>query len=227
MKWFRCTLLLFLVIVLTGCAVGDEDPQLIASYPSTKEIGMYPYAPQGLVVVYNADLVIEVLNVSRAADKAANLAYEYSGYLVSSQSWYQEGELYTTLVIAVPVIHFEKVHRVLLGLGDLVSERVTGDLEPPGYGEYEWGTFSHITLHLHPKSKVFPSFSLPDWRPLNTFAKALQVAGAIFGFLLDILIWVGVVAGPFFLAGWVVVVLYRRRKRKEMEKGAGEQLETQ
>jgi hypothetical protein len=226
MRWFGLCVILFLVFGLAGCAVGDENPQLIASYPSTKQIGVYPYAPQGLVV-YNADLVIEVLNVSRAAEKAANLAYEYSGYLVSSQSWYQEDELYTTLVIAVPVIHFEKVHRVLVGLGDLVSERVTGDLKPPGYGEYEWGTFSHITLHLHPKGRVFPSFSLPDWRPLNTFSKAWQVAGAIFGFLLDILIWVGVVAGPFFLAGWVVVVLYRRKKRKEMEKGAGEQMETQ
>lgn len=226
MRWVGFCVILFLVIGLAGCAVGDENPQLIASYPSTKQIGTYPYEPQDLVVVYNADLVIEVLNVSRAADKAANLAYEYSGYLVSSQSWFQDGDLYTTLVIAVPVIHFEKVHRVLLGLGDLVNERVTGDLEPPGYGEYEWGTFSHITLHLHPKDKVFPSFNLPDWRPLNTFAKAWRVAGAIFGFLLDILIWVGVVAGPFFLAGWMVVVLYRRRKRKEMEKGAGEQLET-
>jgi hypothetical protein len=122
----------------------------------------------------------------------------------------------------VPVIHFDKVHRALLGLGNLVSERVTGDLKPPGYGEYEWGTFSHITLHLHPKRRIFPSFSLPDWRPVNTFTKALRVAGAILGFILDILIWVGVVAGPFILAGWALMVIYRRRKSKSEEKVEGE-----
>jgi len=60
MRWFGLCVILFLVFGLAGCAVGDENPQLIASYPSTKQIGVYPYAPQGLVV-YNADLVIEAV----------------------------------------------------------------------------------------------------------------------------------------------------------------------
>ncbi len=222
MKRFRYSLILFLILWVAGCTAMDEDPQLIASYPSTKQIGTYPVAPRGLMVVYNAELVIEVLNVNRATEKATNIACEYSGYLVSSRSWYQDGNLYTTLVLAMPVVHFDKAHRGLLSLGDLVSERVTGDLQPPGYGEYEWETFSHITLHLHPKKRVFPSLRLPDWRPLHTLSKALSVAGTILGFILDILIWVGVVAGPFVLAGWTLMVLYRRRKRKLVEKADDE-----
>jgi hypothetical protein len=186
---------------------------------------VHPVIPPGLVVVYNATLDLEVLNVDRAAEKAKNLAYEYRGYLTSSQSWYQEGELHITLVLAVPVVYFDTVHQALLRLGDLVSERVTGELRPSGYGEDSWGAFSHITLHLHPKDTLLPSFNLPDWRPVGTFTKAWRVAGAIFGFLLDILIWVGVVAGPFVLAGWTLVVLIRRRKRKLSEKVNGEQLE--
>lgn len=224
MKRLSYGLVLYLILGLVGCAGGEESPQLIASYPTVKQIEVHPVTPPGLVVVYNANLEIEVQNVGRAAEKARDTAYEYSGYLASSQSWYQDGELHTTLVLAVPVIYFDTVHRALLRLGDLVSERVTGDLKPPGHGEYEWGTFSHITLHLRPKDTVLPSLSLPDWRPVGTFTRAWRVAGAIFGFLLDVIIWVGVVAGPFILVGWVVVVLVRRRKGKLAEKVDGERL---
>ena len=118
----------------------------------------------------------------------------------------------TSLVLAVPVFYFDIVHRAFLGLGDLVSERVSGDLKPPVDGAYEWGIFSHITLHLRPKHPVISFFNLPDWRPMKTFSKALRVAGALFGFLLDILIWIAVVAGPFVLAGWILFKLTRRRK---------------
>jgi len=177
MRWFGLVLALFIGFVLAGCAVGEETPQLIASYPNSNPTGVQPDTPQGLVV-HNANLEIQVLNVNRAAEKAVNITQEYSGYLASSQAWYQDGDLHTSLVLAVPVFYFDKVYRALLGLGDLVSERVSGDLRPPGDGEYEWGMFSRITLHLHPKHPVIPAINMPDWRPLNTFTKALRVAGA-------------------------------------------------
>jgi hypothetical protein len=218
MTWFRYGLILFLFLGLTGCALEDPDPQLIASYPNVDQVERYAGPPQGLVVVYNAHLEIEVLNVNRAADKAIAMAGKYGGFLNSSQSWYQDGELNTRLILAVPVIYFEDLHLALLGLGDLVSERVDGDLRPPGYGKSEWQAFSQITLHLHPKAGLFSSGRLPDWHLLNTFRSAVQVAGAIFGFLLDILIWIVVVAGPFVLGGWIVVALLRRRSRKTPEK---------
>jgi hypothetical protein len=218
MKRLGYGLVLCLTLVLVACQGKEPDTQLIASYPTVKQLEVYPVPPPGLVVVYNANLEIEVQNVDRAAEKARDIAFEYNGYLASSQSWYQEGEPHITLVLAVPVVYFDTVHRALLRLGDLVSERVTGDLKAPGQGEYEWGTFSHITLNLRPKDRFFPSLSLPDWRPVSTFSKAWRVAGAIFGFLLDVIIWVGVVAGPFVLAGWVVTVLVRRRKGKLVDK---------
>lgn len=218
MRWFGLVFILITGFILAGCAVGEETPRLIAAYPNSNPTGVQPFPPQG-VVVYTANLEIQVGNVNRAAVKAINITQEHSGYLASSQSWYQDKELHTSLVLAVPVFYFDKVHRALLGLGDLVSERVSGDLKPPMDGAYEWGIFSHITLHLRPKHPITPAYNLPDWRPVKTFSKALQVAGALFGFLLDILIWIVVVAGPFVLAGWILVKLTRRKKEALTDEG--------
>jgi hypothetical protein len=205
---------LIFVTSLAGCKSGEVTPQLVASYPAENQIAVYPVTPPDMIAVYNATLELEVSDVDGSVEKAVNLVNEYGGYLTSSQSWHQEGEKHTTLVLAVPVIHFDMVHRALFRLGDLVSERVSGELKPSGYGDDEWRTFSYITLHLHPKDSVLSALNLPDWRPAQTFTKAWRVFTSIFGFILDIIIWVGVVAGPFVLLGWLAKKLIQRRKKR-------------
>jgi hypothetical protein len=207
-------LIYFLICIplLVSCASGDATPQLVASYPAENQIAVYPVTPPDMVVVYHATIDLEVPNVNSCVDKVNTLIYEYGGYLASSQSWYQGGEVNTTLVLAVPIIHFETVHRALLRLGDLVSERVSGELKPLESGAVEWQSFTYITLHLHPKDTAFSTLSSLDWRPAQTLTKAWHVFTAIFGFLVDIIIWVGVVAGPFIFLGWLAKRLIHRRK---------------
>jgi hypothetical protein len=210
----RNTLIYSLICIplLVSCASGNATPQLVASYPAENQIVSYPVTPPDMVVVYNATIELEVPDVDSCADKVNSLIYGYGGYLASSQSWYQDGEVNTTLVLAVPIIHFETVHRALLRLGDLVSERVSGELKPLDYGGVEWQSFTYITLHLHPKDTTFPALSSSDWRPAQTLTRAWHVFTTIFGFLVDIIIWVGVVVGPFFFLGWLAKKLIQRRK---------------
>jgi hypothetical protein len=207
-------LLLLSLGLLTACS-GIGEPQLIAVHPDEGAIAIYPKEPPpspDLLVVYSASLEMEVSNVDRAADQATSLAYEYGGYLANSQSWYQDKDKHTTLVLAVPVSRFEAVRRDLLSLGRLVSERVSGELAP--YGGDAWRTFSHITVHLSPRPLRLPSLNMPDWRPARTFAKAWEVFISIFGFLTDIVIWLVVVIGPFVLAAWVLRAFLQRRQKK-------------
>jgi hypothetical protein len=198
---------------LAGCSA--ESPELIAAHPAEIAIATYPQVPPpepNLMVVYNANLVMAVSNVDRAAEEAAGIAYDYGGYLVSSQSWYQDDDKHTTLILAVPVSRFESARRSLLNLGTLVSERVSGELT--AYGGEDWRTFSHITLNLRPKAFALPSMNLPTWRPLRTLVNAWGVFISIFGFLTDIVIWVVVVAGPFVLMAWGLRALLKRKSKE-------------
>jgi hypothetical protein len=203
---------LICIPLLVSCASGDTTPQLVASYPSENQIAVYPVSPPDMVVVYHATIELEVSDLDSCVDKVNTLIYEYGGYLASSQSWYQGGVENTTLVLAVPIIHFETMHRALLHLGDLISERVSGELKSLEYGVVEWQSFTYITLHLHPMDTPFSTLSSSDWRPAQTLTKAWHVFTAIFGFLVDIIIWLGVVVGPFIFLGWLAKRLIQRRK---------------
>jgi len=193
-------------LLLIACS-ATETSQLIAEHPFDEAIASYPslIAPEGVEnIIYHASLLMEVRNVERAADKAILLAEHFNGYLVNSQSWFQNNEQYIHLVITVPVWYFEEMHVELLKLGRVKSEQISGDIIPGM--EYAHGQYSHFTLQLHPKASAFGSVSLPDWRPIQTFQQAWGVFMAIFGFILDIVIWVLVVAGPFVLLGWLIKV---------------------
>jgi len=210
----RFWLMFLMVLFLAACSSLAETPQRIAAYPAENQIAVYPVTPPDMVVVYTANIELTVSNVDKSVEKINNLAYEYGGYLTSSQTWYQENKKHTTVALAVPISHFDTVHRAVLGLGDLVHERVLGELQPAGFGDDEWRTFSTLTVHLHPKASVLPAVTLPDWRPVQTFSKAWDVFAAILAFLVDILIWVGVVAGPFVLLGWGLRCYLQGRRTK-------------
>jgi len=198
MKTKLTFLILFLTVMLAACSSPD-GPEQIATYPHEAPIAVAPRYPD-TSVVYNATLDLEVSNVERAAERAKEIAFDQNGYLVSSQSWYQDGEKHMTIVLAVPAVRFDDVREDLLRLGSVVGEWISSELA--NKQTETWETYSQITLYLHPKESAFPEISLPKWRPVRTFEKAWDVFVSVFGFLLDIVIWVVVVAGPFVLIGW-------------------------
>lgn len=204
---------IFLIILVVGLFVAcspSEGLEQIATYPKEEPIAVYPRNPETMVI-YNATLDLEVSSVERAAERVKEIAFEQHGYLVSSQSWYQDGEKHTTIVLAVPAKQFDTTRDDLLRLGPLVGEWISSELITVGadYGE----TYSQITVYLHPTDSVLANLSLPQWRPVRTFEKAWGVFVSVFGFLMDVIIWVAVVAGPFVLLGWGIKKLIDRRSK--------------
>lgn len=202
--------ILLLAILSVACS-SSEGPEQIAAFPIETPIAISPRYPE-TALVYNATLDLEVSNVERAAERAKEIAFEQNGYLVSSQSWYQDGKKHMSVVLAVPAFHFDDSRDELLRLGSVVGEWIASELIS-NEGDY-WDTYSQFTLYLHPKESAFPQISLPEWRPVRTFEKAWEVFVSIFGFLLDIVIWVVVVAGPFLLIGWGIKRLIQWRQKK-------------
>ena len=202
-----------LTLVLTACAPGGT--QLIGSYPASgepKPLAVLPRsAPQpGVMFVYDAWITLQVSSVVTAGERAENLAYRHNGYLESSSTWYQDDRQYMTLVLAVPSSDFEALRKDLLNLGSLQNEQVSGDWKGP----YDsWPSYSHITLTLQPRAFAWPEWPDLGWNPGDTLRQAWGVFLSIFGFLVDILIWVVVVLGPFALMGLGVRALWRRFKR--------------
>ncbi len=205
----QITLLGLLVLLVAGCS-SASSPQLIAAYPSTGQTESHPYVPPSPAqFVYDAYIELEVSNTASASREAQDLAYDYAGYLVSSQSWRQDGQKHITLVLAVPVANFDGLRAAITRLGTLQSERVSGEWVSTGYGS-EWTVYSEITVQLHPKSLSWPRLGTSGWDPSRTLEHAWGVFITIFGFLVDILIWVAVVLGPFALLGWFALALSRR-----------------
>lgn len=182
---------------LLACS-AEGGPEQIAVYPKEQPIAVYPH-PAAFFLIDNATLDLSVTNVERAADQAKAIAFDRGGYLVSSQSWYQDGKKHVTLVLAVPARYFDTVYADLLRLGSLEGEWIASELAQPARMHEE--VFSQITLYFRPQEPRLRAFSLPEWRPVRTFEKAWEVFVAIFGFLVDILIWIAVVLGPFVLLG--------------------------
>ena len=198
MKIKLTLLILLLSINLLACSTSN-GPEQIAVYPQEPAIAVYPHQTEKKRI-YNATLEVEVSKVERTAERAKDIAFEQGGYLVSSRSWFQDGEKQMTLVLAVPAHRFEIAYSELLRLGSLKGEWISSELLENG--NLNWDVFSEITLYLHPRESKMPAFTFPNWRPVRTIEKAWEVFISIFGFLVDIVIWIVVVAGPFVLIGW-------------------------
>jgi hypothetical protein len=192
--------------LITACT-GASKPKLLASFPGSTPIAIYPGQ---ISVIYNAYIELAVSDVDLAAERSIQKAYEFGGYLESSQSWYVDDRKNTTLLLAVPPYNFDLLRQSLLSLGNLVSENISGEQFPSHEHEQQ---YSRITLHLSPSGFALPKVDVPGWRPLQTLQSAFGVFLSIFGFLLDILIWVVVVAGPFALLGWLAWRLMRHARQ--------------
>jgi hypothetical protein len=205
---------LFIILLVTGLAgCTAKEPRQIAAYPQEGSVTVAQYIPvPPAQVVYNAYLQVEVANTERAAEDAQALAEDYGGYMVSSTSWRSDGHKHYTVVLAVPAPNFEGLLAAVEDLGTLQSEQITGGWENLPYGG-EWQVYSQITVELSRRAIAWPDLSIGGWNPGRTLENALGVSVTIFGFLIDVLIWVVVVIGPFALIGLGVRALLRRTRR--------------
>ncbi len=199
---------------LVSCG-PSATPQLIGAYPR-QVIATYVPPPSNTLVVYNAELELSSTDVEAAARQATSLAYSYGGYLASSQTCYSGADLNISLVLAVPVANYAGLHDALLGLGRLENERVSGDLVRTGYDQSQWTTYSNLTVHFQPAMSPLQLPDLPSlgWSPVDTFRSAFGVFAALFTFVVDIVIWVAVVVGPFVLMGFGLRALIRRLRAR-------------
>ncbi len=195
-----------LLLSLAACS-GASNPQLIAAYPS-KANPMNPPASDEQFV-YDAFMEMEVWNPEAAAERSEERAYDYGGYLVSAQSWTQAGQKHISLVLAVPAPNYEALHQVIQDLGTLQNEHVSGQWVSSRYGS-DWSVYSEITVTFHPKSSGRPVIAATGWNPVHTLERAGRVFVTIFSFLVDILIWVTVLVGPFILMGLGLRVIIRK-----------------
>ncbi|RPI20565.1 MAG: DUF4349 domain-containing protein [Chloroflexota bacterium] len=208
-RLYRFLSALLVVLGLSACA-SAATPELIASFPYAQNDNSSG-STQWAQVIYNIYLEIEVSDTQRAIDRAEELVSSYGGYLVSSQSWFQDGRLYATLTLAVPAVHVDGLRNSLVDLGSLKSETVSGELVNTEPGN--WAPYSQVTVQFRPRTSPSIRLFSNGWDPLSTFSNAFGVFVRIFGFLVDILIWVLVVAGPFFVIGWLIYRVIKKRLR--------------
>jgi len=195
-----------LLLSLAACS-GASDPQLIAAYPSNANPKDQPASAEQFV--YDAFMELEVWNPEAAAERAEERAYDCGGYLVSAQSWTQAGQKHIQLVLAVPAPNYEALHQAIQDLGALQSEHVSGQWVSSRYGS-DWSVYSEITVTFHPKSSSRPVIAASGWNPVRTLERAWRVFVTVFSFLVDVLIWVTVLVGPFILMGLGLRVIIRK-----------------
>lgn len=197
--------------LLSACA-GSASPKLIASQKADQPIATFPLADSPpTTVIYTTTIDLEVAKVDKANRRVMEITYQQGGYVSESQSWHQDDEEHIMLELVVPAYRFETVRSELLSLGTVKNERLFGKLAEPG--NYPRQDYTHIIVFLHPK--IYGEFlpDLLDWRPLRTLTQAWEVFLGIFGFLLDVVIWLVVVVGPFALIAWGIRRLIRQWRR--------------
>lgn len=194
-----------LAFILAACS--SSAPKQIAASLKEKPIAQYP---SQILIIYRAYLELKVSDVDRAVDKATRLGYDYGGYLASSQSWNVDNRKVTIIELAVPTANFEGLRIALRGLGDLINESISGEaISGSDYPQH----FSTITIQFCPGGINLPPIDTRGWNPLNTIQSAFQVFLSIFGFLADIILWILIVGGPFFLIYLGIRIALRRLRR--------------
>lgn len=202
------TILVLFVLLLGACSPPGDGAQLVAAFPR----GGYDSAAGEACAQTgfpgdscHAYLAISTSDPARLAGQAEDLAERYDGYRVDVQQWRDPAGTGYTLVLAVPSGNFDALVRSLRRLGRLERQTVWSE-----WSDAYPGDWSRIVLDLQPRPRL--SLPLPEihWNPLETLMSALRVSFTILSVLVDLLIWVLVVAGPFVLIGLGLRFLARR-----------------
>lgn len=86
------------------------------------------YAPANSnMVIKDAELNVLVRDTDVALDRVGQMATDYSGYIISLQTWYEDGFKYATVRLGLPSATFEKALNYMRGLGvQVISETASG-----------------------------------------------------------------------------------------------------
>lgn len=204
-RWPISLILIGLAFGVAACSASGAAPQLIGAYPKTTS------APSPPNIIYNSSLTLEVYDTAYTADQVSQIAYNYGGYLTDSETWSVGDDQYFTLTLAVPATQFSGAREAILKLGTLTNEIVSSDWAYSG----RWEAYSTLTVSVRPARPTVPRpapFTI-GWNPIRTFASAFGMFARLFTFLVDVVIWVAVVAGPFVLMGLGLRAVVQRLRR--------------
>lgn len=204
-----CGFLLVLTSALAACSSGG--PVQIATYPRST-----PSSQNFVNRIYDTSLELEVADVDRAAKMAIRLVDRCGGWLIESSSSTWDGTTQTTLLLAVPAYRAETFRSSLLNLGTPLQQHTTSRLTGEPIGDQN--TFSYFTIEFRSRDRLQSNFPQPGWRPLQTLVRAWSVARTIFGFLVDAMIWILVILGPFILIGLAVRSFLRYCPTRDVNK---------
>lgn len=121
-------------------AAAEEPAMEIPAGAPEMEMAAQPtMAPPGVVsdlafapvgggmVIKDASIDLLVQDTSAAISRVTGLVGELSGYIISSQTWYQDGYLYASLRIGIPSGQFEEALNQLRRMGlSVLSENAQG-----------------------------------------------------------------------------------------------------
>ncbi len=192
-----------LMIFLTAACAPKASPAQGPDYPQRGA------APQGYGPAAFSRMELAVWNLARAAEKAADEADRYGGYLAHSEVVLEGGRPYARLSIAIPLDQYAVLRAALLDLGSLRRETQTG-IPPAPQGQSP--AMTGIELFLEPRLS-FPTLEAmtrSDHRAVRTFAAAAEILVSLLGFLFDAGIWLAVLVGPFAFLWWAGRGLLRR-----------------
>ncbi len=86
-----------------------------------------PQAASAHMVIKDAQIELLVSNTDLALSKVMQMASDYQGYMISSQTWYDSGYKHATVRLAVPSSTFENVLNLLRPMGvKVLSETASG-----------------------------------------------------------------------------------------------------
>jgi hypothetical protein len=79
------------------------------------------------MVIKDAEMELLVDDTDLAILQVTQMAADYDGYIISSQTWYDYGFKYASLRLGIPSVHFEKALNRLRGLGlQILRENASG-----------------------------------------------------------------------------------------------------
>ncbi len=145
-KHFALVILLF-ALLGAGCSAARPPVEVVKTVAVEKEIVVQaparagatsvamrsgnpaPGLPSsaGQMVIKDAEIELLVSDVDRALSQVTQMAADYGGYLVSSQTWYDGGFKYATLRLGIPSASFENALNYLRNVGlQVLKETATG-----------------------------------------------------------------------------------------------------
>lgn len=216
-------------LALAACSkeqgLTDVAPVMAAE---ALQLGDCVAPPRNLKLIPPAEMYLDIFDTHETALYVNQLTHDHGGYCIVSNTSYQGNYKYATLTLTMPLTRFGDMQEAMQGLGQLSIQHIPNELQRTIQPTRDWDTFVNVTLHLRPTltapisnvepqpqptaiAEPAPAVSVePPSRAFQTFESAFGVTAKIFGFLLDVIIWLVVVPGPFVVIGLVGRWLYNR-----------------